>query len=266
VLGWIGHPAVRDHVEAARPDLDEIVAPLGLADQLMVTLVVARWLDTTGRFPDGTEWPNPFAGQDVGLLAKATRIGPLFVARLIELGERIAAAGAPLDPHDPGVLLVLAQVALLGVDFTQPPAAIVDDLNILPPGWIERDAAMRGHSVIGVSRHGRRARFRADLGVVAEQVAARLGPAPIGTPYAGGLRRQHPTDERRRNDRRRALAEVLALHPSVTPGRLRATWAAGPASPGGLLRNRLGLQPHDRPPSESTLRTDLRQLRRQPNM
>lgn len=263
-LTWIGHPAVRREVAASKPELMALVEPLGMPDQLDVTRVTARFLDLAPFWPDGSEWPNPFDGAPESILEEARRIGPLLVCALTELAQRIESAGAPLDSADPGVLLVLAQLSLLHVDLERPAADLVDDLNLLPPGWIDRDAAKIGHVAPHTSRHGRTARFEADLAVAGELLAQRLGPPAIGTPYAGGARRKSAVPIAR-DRRREALRVVLRTHPDVTPGQLRATWSASLATPGGLLRNGMALQPHDPAPSESTLRADLSQLRRQPN-
>ncbi len=260
---WIIHPAVAREVAAVKPTLDRLVEPFVLPDQWAVTLVVARFLDIAGRYPDGTTWPNPFAGAPADVIALAQRIGPLLVEALADLAERLFAAGVPLDPADRSVLLVLAQLALLDIDLAALTGELVDELNVLPPGWIDRDAADAGHVTTGASRHGRNTRFRADLDAIGEDVARYQSPlGPIRAPYAGGGRRTAATKEHRQAARRGALREVLDCHPDVTAGRLIATWAAGPSTPGGLLRTRLGLQPHDPPSGESTLRADLRELRR----
>ncbi len=263
VRAWITHPAVAHEVAAAKPALLRLVEPLVLPDQWAVTLVIARFLDIAGRYPDGTTWPNPFAGAPNEALATARRIARPLVAELEALAQRVAAAGAPLDPADRSVLLVLAQLALLDVDPEKLRPDFVDELNVLPPGWIDREAADRGHVATGVSRHGRTARFQADLRTIAEDVARHLSPlGPIRAPYAGGRQRTGAAAEHRQAARRDALREVLDRHPDVTPGRLIATWGSGTATPGGLLRTLVHLQPHDPPPSEATLRADLRALRR----
>jgi hypothetical protein len=263
VRTWITHPAVASEVAAAKPVLDRLVDPLVLPDEWAVTLVVARLLDVAGRYPDGTTWPNPFAGAPAEVRAAVRRIGPPLVAALEGLAQRLAAAGVPLDPLDRSVLLVLAQLALLDVDLADLTRDLVDDLNVLPPCWIDRTSAEQGQVVAGSSRHGRSVRVRADLDAVAEDVARDLSPlGAFRAPYAGGGRRSSVAKEHRQAARRDALREVLDRHPDVTAGRIIATWGAGPSTPGGLLRTTLDLQPQDRPPSEATLRADLEQLRR----
>jgi hypothetical protein len=263
-LTWIGHPAIRREVEASRPELMALVEALGMPDQLTVTRVTARFLESAPYWPDGTEWPSPFEGAAPAVLQEAQRIRPVLVGALVELAKRIESAGAPLDPTDAGVLLALAQLCLLEVDLTRPAADLVEDLNLLPPGWIDREAATIGHVATHTSRHGRTARFQADLAASAEWLARRLGPPALRTPYASGVPRK-PAARCGRDRRHKALREVLKSHPTVTPGQIRATWSASLTTPGGLLRYRMGLQPHDSAPGESTLRADLNQLRRLPN-
>lgn len=216
-LGWLGHPAVADEVETARPGLRALAAPLGMVGQLTVTHATARLLDCGALWPDGTEWPNPFAGASRALFEEATRIQPLFVDALQQLAARIEAAGAPVDATDPSVHLVLAQLTLLDVDLSRPAALLVDDLNLWPPGSIDREAATQGHVATNASRHGRTARFQADLAAGAEFLARRLGPPPIRPPYAGGGQRATRTDTLRLRD---ALAGLVEQYPSLTPGSL----------------------------------------------
>ncbi|MGA3030874.1 MAG: hypothetical protein ABSE58_09090 [Candidatus Limnocylindrales bacterium] len=217
VLGWIGHPAVSREVVAAKPALMALVEPLGMPDQLNVSRVTTRFLDVAPFWPDGTESPDPFEGASPSLLQDAQRIRPLLVCALTELAKRIESAGARLDPADPGVLLVLAQLSLLNMDLECPAADLVDDLNLLPPGWIDRDAAQMGHAAPHVSRHGRTARFQADLAAAAEFLARRLGPPAIGTPYAGGKKRRTRTDTLQLQ---KALAALVTQDPSLTPSSL----------------------------------------------
>jgi hypothetical protein len=217
VLGWIGHPAVSREVAAATPALMALVEPLGMPDQQTVTRATARFLDTVAFWPDGTEWPNPFDGARPAVLEDAQRIRPLFVGALTELAQRIESAGARLDSTDSGALLVLAQLTLLNFDLRRPAAELVNDLNVLPPGWIDRDAAMIGHVATHASRHGRTAQFQADLAAGAEFLARRLGPPAIGTPYAGGQKRQTRSDTLQLQ---KALAVLVTQDPTLTPGSL----------------------------------------------
>jgi hypothetical protein len=196
-----------------------LAEPLGMPDQQTVTRVTARILDVVAFWPDGSEWPNPLEGAPPPILEEARRIQPLLVQALAELAKRIESAGAPLDSIDSGVLLVLAQLTLLEVDLNRPAAAIVDDLNLLPPGWIDRDAAKIGHVATHTSRHGRTVRFQADLTAAAEFLARRLGPPAIGTPYGGGQSRRTRADTLKLQQ---ALAILVIQHPSLTPGSLLA--------------------------------------------
>jgi hypothetical protein len=260
VAGWIGHPAIGVELATARPRLIAIVEPLVLLDQLIVTLVTSHFLGSGAQYPDGSEWPNPFVGAPGELGALAEQIQPSFVLAVRELATDIQSAGVPLDPDDPAVLLVLSQLALLQVNLDRPPTEIIGGLNIWPPGFIDREAAVRGQVATWSSRHGRDIDFQRDLDASAEAVAARLGPPPIRPPYAGGGRRSPPAHEPVQEARRRALAEVLLTFPNTNAGELRRTWDGDPGTPGGLLRTNLALLPHDPPPSESTLRKDLHQI------
>jgi hypothetical protein len=260
LLGWLGHPAVAREVAAAAPELRALVEPLGMSDQLMVTEVTARFLDATAFWPDGSEWPNPFLGAPIELIQDALRIQPLYVAALRELAESIVQAGARVDPNDVGVLLVLAQLVLLDVDLTRPATDLVDGLNILPPGWIDRELATIGNPAIGTSRHGATARFMSDLSASARFLSRLYGPPPIPARYAGGERRRKAQREPVQARRRLALASVLVAFPNANAGELRRTWDLDQTWPGGMLRTKMGLQPHDRPPAETTLREDLREI------
>jgi hypothetical protein len=213
-VGWLGHPAVAREVAAARPTLELLVEPLALPNQYIVSLVVARFLDATPYWSDGTEWPNPFNFVSEAVREEATRIGPLFVEELRELAMRIESAGAPLDPTDVGVLLVLAQLALLEPDLTRPAGDLADDLNLLPPGGFNRSAAVLGQLATHSSRHGRSARFQADLAASAEIFIRRVGPPAIRPPYSAGRKRAMRADTARLQ---RALSLLVAQDPSLTP-------------------------------------------------
>jgi hypothetical protein len=217
VLGWIGHPAVALEVDAARLQLSALVAPLRMPDQGIVTFVTADFLDCVSVYPDGSEWPDPFAGAPTEIIEMAEQIQPMFVAHLKKLAARIETAGAPLDPNDPAVLLVLSQLALLRVALDRPSAEIAADLNIWPPGSIDRAAASLGQVAIHASRHGRTARFQADLAAGAEAVALRLGRRSIHPPYAGGRQRATRSDTRQLRD---ALVTLVQQDPSLTPASL----------------------------------------------
>jgi hypothetical protein len=215
--GWIGHAAVTREVAVAKPELNALVEPLLIYDQKSVTYVTARFLGATAIWPDGAEWPNPFADAPAWLQTAAEAIQPAFLDTLRGLATRIAEAGAPLDPADLGGWLVLAQLALLDVDLSTDLTKIVDDLNTWPPGWIDRDAAILGHVATEVSRHGRKARFQADLTRSAEVIARRLGPPPIRSAYAAGRRRSTQLETRRlRNE----LALLVERYPALTPASL----------------------------------------------
>ena len=230
--GWIGHPAVAREVEAAKATISALAERLWMYDQQTVTYVTARLLGGTAVWPDGAEWPDPFAGAPAWLRAAAEQLQPAFVGALRTLAKRIAAAGAPLDPEDVAGWLVLAQLAILDFDLSRTPAEIVDELNTWPPGSFDREAATLGHVATHASRHGRNARFQADLAGSAGVVVRRLGPPAIGAPYAAGKKRNAPDTTQRL---RLALAELVGLYPSLTPGRLLAPVGGGGDHP--ALRN-----------------------------
>jgi hypothetical protein len=220
VRAWITHPAVGREVVAAKSALHRLVEPLGLAEQWAITLVTARFLDIAGRYPDGSKWPDPFIEAPAAVVASARQIGPRFVEALSSLAQRLARAGVPLDPFDRSVLLVLAQLALLDIDVAHLTAEIVDDLNVLPPGWIDREWAERGHVVTGAGLHGRTTRFHAVLASIGEDVARDLSPlGAIHAPYAKGGRRESPSETIRL---RAALASLAEQDPTLTPGTLLA--------------------------------------------
>lgn len=198
VRGWIGHPAVRAEVAAARPALIELAAPLMASadpaegnDQSHLTLLMVRLLEGAMQRPDEV-LPNPFAGSPPEVLASTTAVAPLLIDALRGIARRLAAAGAPLDPEDDGVLLVLAQLVLLDVDLDRPAAAIVEDLNVLPPGWVDREASQLGSIATHASRHAS-TRTRRDLDAAAVALAAASGLAHIPVPYARGEARPAAT-------------------------------------------------------------------------
>ena len=208
-------------------------------DQKTVTYVTARLLGATAMWPDGVEWPEPFAAAPAWLREAAANAQPEFLEALRRLAHRIADAGAQLDPEDLGGWLVLAQLALLGVDLTRDPAELVSELNTWPPGWIDREAATLGHVATHVSRHGRNARFEADLAAMGETIAARLGPPSIRPPYAEGQKRAAPSETERL---RRALIQLVEQDPSLTPGQLLHAVAKAEHPALEALRAALGWQ------------------------
>jgi hypothetical protein len=220
VRAWITYPAVGREVAAARPALERLVEPLGLAEQWAITLVTARFLDIAGSYPDGSRWPDPFIDAPALVVASARQIGPRFVEALSAIAQRLATAGVPLDPLDRSVLLVLALLALLDIDLAHLTPEIVDGLDVLPPGWIDRELAEHGQVVTGASLHGRSTRFHAALASIGEDVARDLSPLrAIHAPYAKGGRRASPSETIRL---RAALASLAEQDPTLTPGSLLA--------------------------------------------
>ena len=259
-LVWIGHPAVRERVEAARPDLRAIAAPLWMYDPETVVFVTARMLQTRAIYSDGSEWPDAYEGATESFNDQMRLLEPRYVAALEALASDIAKAGAALDPADLGSLLLLAQLVHLEIDWDLGSLDLIGRLTTWPPGWVRLPEAERGHVATVISRHGRRTRFQVDLAGAAEVIVRRIGPAAISRPYAGGRRRARPALEHRRDERRDALRRVIETFPDVTAGMIHRTWGEGITTPGGMLRAGMALQPIDRPPSLSTLRADLREL------
>jgi hypothetical protein len=258
-IGWIGHPAVRREVEMASPTLVAIASPLWMFDHPTVIYVAARLLDTTVILSDGSAWPDAFEGVTESFDEQIRLQRPPYLAALHELAESVAAAGAPLDPNDLGGLLVLAQLVHLDVDWTLEPAELMERLATWPPGWVRIGDADRGHVGTVSTKHGRTARFQRDLAGAAEVIVRRIGPAAIARPYAGG-RPRNAGSEPRRDERRTSLRRVIEAFPNVTASTIHRTWSQGTATAGGMLRAELRLEPGDRPPSLSTLRSDLREI------
>jgi hypothetical protein len=239
---------VRREVTAAGPTLIELAAPLmSLADpaeggqQSHLTLLMVRLLDGAMQRPEEV-LPNPFAGLPPEVLASAAAVAPLLIDALRGIARRLAVAGAKLDPEDDGVLVVLAQLVLLDVDLDRPAAAIVEDLNVLPPGWVDREASDRGAVATYSSRHAGR-RERADLDALAASLARQSGLPHITSPQARGLERQTATRTRRL---RAFLVEARARTPGLSVGELLAV-AHGREHPElRRLREELGWDPDRR--------------------
>jgi hypothetical protein len=121
-------------------------------------------------------------------------------------------------------------------------------------GWYRDDGA------IATSDHADERDMR-DVFALQRAWRQKHGRPPIRRPYAWGGKRK-PSKERVRDQRRAALATVARRHPELTAGQLLASWEKDASTAGGLLRTRLELEPWDKPPSESTLRLDLRALNR----
>jgi hypothetical protein len=244
VRAWVGHPAVASHVEAARPELSAIVEPLALLDQGIVTVVTADFLGGSSFYPDGSRWPNPFVGAPEELCELAEQIQRAFMPALQELAERMEAAGVPLDPNDPSVLLALSQLTLLTIDLKRPAKEIVAGLNVWPPGFIDGEAAVLGNVAIWASRLGNNIRFLADLISSAGVLARRLGPPAIRATYANGEKRQPPLATQRL---REALADLVRQDPTLSPAQLLAI-AGGVDHPAlGRLREAMHWEPRHLP-------------------
>lgn len=263
LLSWLGHDAVEREVSTARQPLRAMSHALYMYSQDAIRYVTSALLRFIVIRPDWSQWPDPFSGAPPWYREAVEKTGSRFVAELESLAQRIAGAGARLDPNDPAAWFVLAQLALLDIDLSRDAVSIAADVVALPPGWFDLDAARLGQVATHVSQHGRTARFKRDLDALAEDAAVRYGGLPLRQPYARGGRRRAADDDKTRERRRRlkALRAVVKQFPDTTATRLRRTWENGPSAEGGLLRTKLFLQPHDPPPAASTLSADLRSIR-----
>jgi hypothetical protein len=264
--GWLGHRAVATRVTALRPSFQTLVAQLGLAEE-EINEAALHLMGGRMVHPNGEESANPFASwpeerlEPARYLAGAVRwLVATVTAQLREL--KVPMAPVIDDPyyadhhgfsadHFYLALLLWRDVPLDG----RSGAEIAADLPALPTAsWEDQSDAVR------VSDHASEQDLR-DVFALRAAWRTAHGARRLPKPYAGGGRRRSG-QEPGRDARRAALAEVLQIHPGVSAGRLRATWGGSPSTPGGRLRSRLGLQPWDDPPGESTLRADLAALRR----
>lgn len=250
-------------VEWLRPQLVPMLAAFPVADEDVID-AAGMLTGMTGTTVAGEEWANPFADWSTDRLAEAGRVALRVRHLLAVTAERLRIDGVvglhavQDDPHyvdrrgfsgDHLALLLLLwlEIPLEGRSGAQ----IAAVLPAMPTvGWYRDDDAM------SVTDHASERDLR---DVFALRRAWRLGQGrpPIPKPYAAGGRRAKPRAEPVRDARRKAVARVAARFPEVNAHQLRASWAQTSSTPGGLLREELGLQPWDRAPSESTLRLDL---------
>lgn len=251
---WVGHALVRELIPPCRPAFRRLFEPLRTDLELgTITLMVARWLDATGRYPDGTEWPNPFANYPADRLPVVRTVGGAVVEALRRVAGALAAHGVPLDPDWHGNWLLLAQLLACDVDLARPADAILAELNIVPPGVL-----VRGQRATTSSRHAT-VQFGHLLTDIAFDLADEAGSPHIRAPYAaarGGHRAQH-TQERRRA----ALRELQRQMPrSCTVEQILRSWSQSAHTPGGWLRERLAAEGVTHRPSATTLYRDLRAI------
>jgi hypothetical protein len=265
--GWLGEPFVASAMARLRPDFYPIVQLLGLDERDDVTEALATVLGFTTVHPGGSESTNPFATWPEERLAFARFVAGGIRKVVASLTADAQAAGVRLEAvsDDPSfedglgfsadhfylLLLLASDIPLAG----RPGAEIAAELPPLPTVHWERTG-----DILRASDHATEQDMR-DVFALRAAWRRTRGEGHIRKPYAaGGLR--SAGNEPSRDARRAALAQVLVVHPQVTAPQLRATWTAGPSTPGGQLRALLGLRPWDNPPGESTLRADLRELRR----
>jgi hypothetical protein len=157
VLGWVGDPQTRYErvrpllrrvIDVLRPVAEGIVAPLGrwLGEPGAVSSLVARCLGVAGVWPDGSEWPDPFAVWELD--GRERDLLPGLASRLLVLlrvaAEVLAAEGVPLQPDAAANQVVLGQLLLDRVALEGSAREVVERLDILGPGGFDRDGLSKG--------------------------------------------------------------------------------------------------------------------------
>lgn len=265
--GWLGEPFVASAMARLRPDVRQLVLLLGLDERDDVTEALATVMGFATVDPSGSESTNPFAGWPEERLATARFVAGDIREVVASLTADARSAGLRLQPvtdnPTPGdrfgfsadhfylLLLLVSDLPLAG----RSGAEIAAELPPLPTVHWERTG-----DVLRASDHATERDVR-DVYALRAAWRRTRGEGHIQKPYAAGGQRRG-RDQPGRDERRVALAEVLVVFPEVTAPKLRATWDSAPSTPGGMLRGLLGLQPWDTSPGESTLRADLRELRR----
>lgn len=217
----VRHPETRRIITMAQDRAD--LGPLdeAMSDQVRAYALGARLAGVRVIDPDGIATPNPLgpsgwwpdpAERWVAALAAE---GFRWVVR--QVADDLVAAGVPVDPKASMDLIVIAELLLLDIDWSQSSREIAERLQ--PPApW-------------AVSEDGRTLIVRADLRGQAERDAivwrrqveatAREGAGRATLPsasYAGGKTRQTSEQVRRR---RAALAAVLKRWPDIGAEELR---------------------------------------------
>lgn len=259
---WIGRPPVADIVEEARPTFQDIASRLGLSGELASAAL--HVMGGRAIYPDGSESANPFADwsperlEQGGLVAAAMRrIVAIVTDDLRRLDVLVDAVGTDETVPD-GHRFTANHVYLAWLLWSDLPLAgrtgaeIAADLpGVLPTGhWLTNAPALLLDDY--ASEQDTR-----DVYALWTAWRGQRGERRLHKAYAGG----QPVEERRRAKRREALRAVLAKYPDVTAGKIHATWDSDGATSGRMLRLSLGCRVHERPPAESTLRADLREMR-----
>ncbi len=265
--GWLGSEHVIALVSGLRPDFHAIVDGFGFRSRIKIVTATAVIMGLNGVNLDHSEWINPFLAwtaqrRDAGQwkVLEARRLIANLSHYLRRDGVRLQAV-APDREYSDGLgfapdhfyltLLLWLDIPLVGRTGTQ----IAADLPALPTvGWERTGPDMQ------VTDHANEQDVR-DVFALRRSWRAANGQRPIRKPYAHGGRRVSPDRGAERERRRDALRIVLRDYPDVNANRLRATWEQLPSTPGGLLRTQLGEYEWDPPPSEATLRADLRAFR-----
>lgn len=268
LAGWLGDPKVRGLVAYFRPDIQTLLEPFGFTGEIKIVSAAGVLLGLTGVTLNGSEWRNPFLGWSPERLTEGGLVALRLRHVLAVMVERLCIEGVALqavenDPHYSDERGFSADhLALLVVLWLDIPlegrtgAEIAAELPALATvGWYRDDGG------ITTSDHAHERDVR-DVFALQRVWREKHGRPPIRKPYARGGKRRKPHKERIRDQRRTALAAVTRRYPDLTAGQLLATWGRDATTPGGLLRTKLELEPWDKPPSESTLRLDLRALNR----
>ena len=269
---WIGHPAVRGALDAARPAAVAVTAPLipHMTDQVQCTRFCSRVFEIGLVYPDGSEEPNPFdpEGREPWPLTGRERELAGYIAAAFHLLVRTVAsglsdAGVPLDPEWEGDQVVLAVLLLLPeLGYVIPWDGEIGEFarEVQPPGVSAFTRDGRSAS----ARDGRPEDMARNADRIRKLLRADNGGRELRVPYAGGTGRAKP---RVTVIRREILAEILAHDPAVTVARILQTYDHSDRTPGGRLRRqlreRLEAEGREVPgkPSESALYKDFAHLR-----
>jgi hypothetical protein len=226
-LNWLRHPAVREAVERARAEAEACVDPVSRVwhSQYAITLFTVKALGFNAWGPDGIAWPDPLSlsppervpwPTSLPLTKKERiawqlRVQPQFAALLSRLSYNLAQLGVPLDPSDPGDKLVLSQLLFLNVPWAEPDR-LANNLNMVGLGGWTLDEEQR-------FPRSRLASAKAEQRLLAlnRLHRARVGRSHIPAPYARGEKRATKSST---IGLRRALSELAATKPEMTPDRL----------------------------------------------
>lgn len=224
LAGWIRHERVRPIIEAARADTETFVAPVArylASGQRAVTDLACSVLLLQSSLPNGER--NAFVLDPVTGWRMAPTVRNMlltdFRSWLTIVAYRLSSAGVPLDPDYPGDHLVIAQLLLL--DVWSGEYDLVHDLNVAGPTLYQ--AQGRGTPFV----RGRRTdRATLNASRILEDLSRRTrGQRTIAAaPHAATKPRAEDRQTREKSARLKALREVVALYPEITPVDLLQGW------------------------------------------